>query len=151
MLAAAPFQLSQAQSLLLHDNAQKELFPSTQAYYLALFGAPYSTITSNAVGTDPEKLLADTYTDEGTLYTIDDVLSLTTLGNSSGEMNEFLPQYDGIPDNGEDFLQVANTVYDDFLDVSASHTTRVLVSQRTRLQKYPFNFKPRTIQRPPLP
>ncbi|KAL7547388.1 hypothetical protein ACHAWF_010695, partial [Thalassiosira exigua] len=117
-MGGAPFQLSRAQSLLLHKNAQKELFPSSRAFYLALFGAPYSTITSNAVGSNPQKLLAENYTYNGSEYSIDEVLSLTRQGNSSDQMNAFLPQYDGIADNGVDFILAANPTYVAFLDAA---------------------------------
>lgn len=117
-MGAAPFKLSSVQVLCGHDNIQKERFPSSQAFYLALFGAAYSTYMPNALEPDPVKFLAENYMYNNEPYTINGILSLTTEGNSSSQMNSFIPQYDGTENNTIDPLLIVNPVIDSFLDVS---------------------------------
>ena len=120
-MGAAPFKVSSAQLLQGHKNIQEERFPAEQAYYLALFGTPYSTFTPNALGSSPVKLLADNYTYDGVDYDINDVLSLTTEGNSSSQMNNLIPKYNGVASDTIDPLRIANTLIDLFLDVSKKY------------------------------
>ncbi|KAL7452583.1 hypothetical protein ACHAWC_004309 [Mediolabrus comicus] len=115
-MGAAPFKMSSAQILLGHKNIQEERFPAEQAYYLALLGTPYSTFMPNALVPSPVKVLADNYTYNGIDYFIDDILSLTTEGNSSSQMNDLLPKYNGVQNDTIDPLRIANIAIDNFLD-----------------------------------
>lgn len=120
-MGGAPFKLSSAQLRLLHKNIHEERFPPALRWFVVLFATPYSSFLQNALGSSPVKLLADNYTYDGVNYDINDVLSLTTEGNSRRQMNAIVPKYNGVANDNIDPLGIANSLINDFLNVSKKY------------------------------